>query len=219
MPLLWRCLARERKFKEAEHVARRWEEDVSAFEHHLNWIVLKGGRYRMRDTHVRAARTLRSWEDAERLLVAEEAIDDPLRMIPFFLTGEAIAGKVVKVDIEHREWSGHRKIARPRITIETAEPCTTPLETELFWTEAAAGREYTVIEIKPVRRRASLVTLQLETSAATALPTLGRHAVFSIHSLDQPYFLRFPESTPWTHAQPMNSGGVIEEPVDARGWE
>ena len=50
-----------------------------------------------------AAMLLRRLEDSKALLEAEEACDDPLRMIPYLLDGKAVQGQVVRLDPDHRE--------------------------------------------------------------------------------------------------------------------
>src|SRR5262249_959277 len=79
--LLWRCRAREAAFAEASSVGRRWDEDRDAYTRHIDWLA-NGGLRRTRQTPRQAALTLHKLEEAAQRLEAEEACDDPLRMIP-----------------------------------------------------------------------------------------------------------------------------------------
>src|SRR5262249_28067319 len=100
--LLWRCRDREAAFPEAHSVVRRWDEDRDAYTRHMDWLA-QGGLRRTRQTPRQAALTLRNLEEAQRLVEAEEACDDPLRMIPCLLANQAVRGRVITVDLEHQE--------------------------------------------------------------------------------------------------------------------
>lgn len=141
--LLWECLGRERELLEAEHVPRRWERDVEALDRHIDWVVTKNLPYRTRQTNQQAARTLRSWEEAQRMLDSEEAIDDPLRMIPTLLSNHGVSGIVVRVDGENYEQGEKMKVRRPLVVIRTAERCTVPEGKSLWWTRGPRGNENT----------------------------------------------------------------------------
>ncbi len=146
-PLLWRALERERKLPEAPSVKDRWNADVDAYQGYLEWVNKAGGRRRVRQTAVQAARTLRRWEEAERLRQAHEALDDPLRMIPAFLRDDALVGRVVEVDLEHRERPNIKLVRRPLVTLHLASPCRMPLGKQLYWTQNAKGKPYTLVRV------------------------------------------------------------------------
>ena len=59
----------------------------------IDWTAT-GGHRRTRQTSRQAAMTLRHLEDAEARLLAEEACDDPIRMIPYILDHKAVEGRV-----------------------------------------------------------------------------------------------------------------------------
>ncbi len=163
--LLWRCVERERRWAEAPSVARRWEEDVGSWAWHLDFAVAQGGRYRTADSHARAARVLRSWEEAQRLLDAEEAIDDPLRMVPSLLANDAIAGEVVEVDLTNQEVANVRPVTRPLVTLESRTPILVPIDSELYWTKTPRAAAYTLCEVREDRaRRVFRAVLKHETA-------------------------------------------------------
>lgn len=217
--VLWRCVERERLFREAPSVARRWSADVDELTRHLGWVVDKGGRYRTRATSRQAAYRLRAWEDAQRLVVAEEAIDDPLRMIPGLLSGQALSGKVVALDLGHRELATKRMVARPRITIELDDSFVAiPTGKELFWTRDAGGRPYEVESVR-TERETRLVTLKHTTGSNRERPSVGQDVVFSVHHTNHGIPLMLPDTPPWTHSGPPapSEGGPIE--TDEGSWE
>ena len=79
-------------------VVRRWDEDRDAYTRHMDWLA-QGGLRRTRQTPRQAAMTLRNLEEAKRLLEAEEACDDPVRMIPYLLENKAVRVRQIKNDL------------------------------------------------------------------------------------------------------------------------
>lgn len=204
--LMWRCFERERSWPEAASVARRVEVDLEALNFHVQFTTEWNRRYRTRQTNARAARTLRNWEESERLTIAEEAIDDPLRMVPFLLSGEALAGTVVSIDLDHREVAKVKSVLRPRLVIETTEPCLMSEGKELYWTKTPNKAEYVVVEVQEVKaRRVWRVMLQHETgSLDVPRPKRGDEVIFSIHHTAPAPPLKLPTTAPWTHSAPAS---------------
>lgn len=135
-------------------------------DRHLEWAVTKGGAYRTRQSHEQPARS--NSETAYAKLVAEEAVDDPLRMVPFLLTNEAVAGRVLGVDLEHRERTGKSRVRRTaQVELEVAERCTMPLKKKLYWTHTSDGREYLVTAVRPAGN-GPIVTLTHQTGSDVA---------------------------------------------------
>lgn len=217
--LIWRCLDRERLYPEALHVTRRWEEDKAALDRHIDWVTVRGLPYRTRQTSEQAARTLRGWEEAQRLLEAEEAIDDPLRMIPTLLANQGLAGVVTRVDREHFEPGAKRRVRRPLLEIQTEERCALPAGKRLWWTRTPGKTEYVLLDAQPLSGGGSQVMLQLETSADQELPVPGTVAIFSRHHTKGDPPLTLPESAPWTHVEPDITPSPIEGPADEGSWE
>jgi hypothetical protein len=204
-PMLWRCLARERRWPEAPSVTRRWAEDLRALDWHLE-LALRGQRYRTRHTHARAAHMLRGWEDAQRLLVAEEAIDDPLKMLPTLLAGQGFVATLRSRDLDHSERPNKRMVRRPLLEVETDEVCTLPLGTELYWSGAAGSAAFVIHELAASKAgSSSRVVLKHETSAFKDYPQVGETVVFSVHGVKPGNPLRLPERVPWTHATPATT--------------
>jgi len=197
--LLWRCRDREAKLAEVPSVARRWVEDREAYTAHMDWMARSGLR-RTRQTPRQAAMTLRKQEEAQCLLEAEEACDDPLRMIPYLLQHKAVCGQVVAVDREHRELATKRMMPRPLVTLHSADPCLMPLGKELWWSEQPGGREFVVHAIEAAPDEGWLLTLKLMTgSTAAELPAVGSQACFSVHNIRPAPPLTLPKTEPWTH--------------------
>jgi hypothetical protein len=199
--LLWRCLERERAYPEAPSCARRLPGDRDAYTRHIDWTV-SGGRRRTRQTARQAASTMRELEGAQAMLDAEEAIDDPLRMARYLLAGKALAGNVISVDREHREVVRTNRARRPLVRLDCPERCRTPRGRTLYWSDNAGGAAWQVHDVAS-NGAGSTVTMKLLTSSqAAAVPAIGDHACFSIHSSKEPFRMRLPRDTPWTHTPP-----------------
>src|SRR5205807_2325578 len=137
-------------------------------------------------------------EKAQRLLEAEEACDDPLRMVPSLLEHKAVRGRVVNIDRDHKELATRRMVRRPLVTLHSEAPCLMPTGKKLYWAEEPDGRAYVVHDVRPAPEGGSRVTVKLM-GRDTGLPALGTEACFSIHTTDDGYFARLPDTDPWTH--------------------
>lgn len=217
-PLVFRCLDRERGWREAPSVERRWEEDIEAHARHLAWVAEKGGSYRTRQTNKQAAYTLRTWEEALRLVLTEEAVDDPLRMIPYLLSGDALMGRVIEVDLNHSELGKKRAVKRPLVRVETEERCSVLAGGALFWSKTPKAPEYTVVDVSAAEGGGSIITLKHETSAAQwERPSLGEEVIFSTLHVQPAPPLKLPDNPPWTHGGEGGIESSLEEPDDAGG--
>lgn len=204
--LVWRVVDRERAVPEAPSVARREREDRIAYAAQLAWLNGPAqGRRRTRQTPRNAALSLSRLEAAQNRLIAEEAIDDPARMAGVVLAGKAVAGEVVMCDEFHREVVNHRNVKRPRVTIESLEPCVMPAGKQLWWTKAADKREWVIESATPTPAGGARVTLVLQTNRSQGLPGVGTRACFSEFNLGIAYELHLPAKAPWTHRSPSES--------------
>lgn len=214
--LVWRCRDREAALPEARSVARRWDEDRDAYTTHIDWLN-RGGLRRTRQTPRQAVRTIRNLEEAQRLLEAEEACDDPLRMIAYLLEQKAVRGRVVAVDRTHKELATRRMVSRPLVRLHSPDPCLMPVGKELWWTGQPTGREFVVQAVTVAPGSGSLVTLKFMTGSPDApLPVVGDQACFSVHSTaPSPWrFAPLPEGDPWTHQPPGAEGPA---PIETDG--
>jgi hypothetical protein len=197
--VLWRCRDRELTYPEAPSVARRWAYDREAYTRHIDWVV-KGGRRRARQTARQATRLCDDLEEGKRLLEAEEACDDPLRMVPYLLTHKALRGRVILVNDRHREQGPCRMVQRPLITLECPDRCLMAPGQELWWTEDACGAPWEVAEVRDSTSGGSLVFLKRTRGVIkSAMPVCRAEVCFSIHHPIRNYFRPFPKDDPWTH--------------------
>jgi hypothetical protein len=215
--LLWRCRERELGQPEAPSVGRRWDEDRQAYTAHMDWMAL-GGRRRTRHTPRRAAMILRTLQDAQERMEAEEALDDPLRMIPYLLDNEAVRGRVVGVTRQHKEMAAKRRMKRPLVELLSPDPCRMPVGKELYWTEQPGGREFVVHTVQPAGTGARVILKLMTSWTTTRLPTVGSDACFSIHSTAERWRAKLPMTEPWTHrpAQPVGFGSIEDQDPEDR---
>jgi hypothetical protein len=198
--LVWRCWNREASCDEAPSTQRRWETDCEEYTNHIDWLA-EDGRRRTRQTPRQAAMLLRNLEEAKKLLDAEEACDDPVRMVPYLLEGKAIKGQVTQIDTTHKELIKIKRMARPLLRIHSADPCLMPKGKELWWSKVPSGPPFIIHDIQNIVSGGSVITLKLMTSTRTVLPRIGDEACFSIHTTDSQWMVRLPPNAPWTHVE------------------
>jgi len=196
--LIWRCYARERRLPEAPSSQRRFIADCEAYTRHIDWTNRIGHR-RTRQTHRQAALSIRALEDAQAVVWAEEATDDPLRMVGYLLDGKALDGEVVRVDENHREIVNVKRARRPLVTLTCEEPCRIPRGRILYWSEHPRGAGWRLEEVVAAPGGASTVTMKLLTGTFDALPCVGERACFSVLHTDSHYRQNLPRDVPWTH--------------------
>lgn len=213
--LIQRAVERERGYPEAASVQRRWDEDREAYSRHMDWMA-RGGHRRTRQTARQAIETMRRLEDQKARVVAEEALDDPVRMIPWLLDGKAIEGTVVSVNPDYEEIAKVRAVRRPLVTIRAETPRPVPVGKELWRTTSPAGASWVVHEVTPDPKGSWRITLKLMTSAKTQLPLVGATECFSVHHFQSEFRRRgLAYDAPWA-LQPAQS---LTEPAPIESEE
>jgi hypothetical protein len=184
----------------------RWAADRDAFSAYGSSIVDGVALPQPRlDSAVAAAGRLDRLERERARYDAQRALDDPLVMAEFRLSGEAFAGTVVAASPTRRDTSGKRPVLRPHITVETADPVRA-LPGSTFVSPARAAQTATVVEFDP-----PLIVLELAggmgrtlTPPPGSVPELGDAVTYGPASDAYQPPGRFPsrEETPWTHGGP-----------------
>lgn len=198
--LLWRCRDREAAWPEAASAERRFQEDRDAYTRHMDWLVEGGGRRRTRQTPRQAAMTMRRLESVKAQLLAEEACDDAVRMIPYLLDNKAVEGDVVRIDRDYKEIANVKMATRPLLTLASPDPCLIPIGRTLWWAENPGGPGWVVHEVTGASSGGSTVTLKLTTGSTSAeTPEVGETACFSVLKTKSHWPQRLPYDAPWTH--------------------
>jgi len=209
--LVWRCFWREAGYPEAPSCERRFFDDRREYSSHIEWVVTRGGRRRTRKTARQAVRYLARLEGAQERLLAEEALDDPLRLIPYLLDGKALQGVVRLIDRDYMEVAKVKRVRRPLVVLDCDEPCRLPVGKKLYWTGDAGGPEWTIHAVRNAGDR-SQVTMKLMTSSPHDMPPLDEAACFSVLTSKPPYVKLLPREDPWTHrAASVTPSSDLEE--------
>jgi hypothetical protein len=141
-------------------------------------------------------------------------------MVPYMLSNDALFGRVVKVDHEHREQGPVRMVSRPLVTVEIAEPCAMPVGKELYWTKTPNAAEYVLAAVEPAKggRPARVVLAHQTSSNQVERPPVGAEVTFSIHHKGRSPPLMLPSTRPWTHDMKTSQA---EQPIEDNegGWE
>lgn len=195
----WRALRLLYRFEEARHVAARAEQDRRAWTAHVGRMAAGTARFRNIPTPLQAARDLRRSEDATTALATQMALDDIAVMARSVASGEALAGRVVAVDLTNRQILNGRRALRPLIDIEPTQQFHRPVGTTMFLVGAPTVR----VEIASIAA-GGIIRLQVIKGAMTAatrglLPAQGDEVIFSPHELGRYYPSQLPDETPWTH--------------------
>jgi hypothetical protein len=159
-----------------------------------------------RDSAVAAAGRLDRLEREQARYEAQRALDDPLIMAEFRLSGEAFTGTVVAASPNRLDTSGKKAALRPHITVQTEDPVR--LEPgALLVSPARLAQQAMVVSVSSVD-----VVLELSKGmgrstkqpAPGSVPEVGEIVTYGpVSDAYQPPG-RFPsrEDTPWTHGGP-----------------
>lgn len=205
--ITWRCLRRESAFPSARHAAGREEADRNAYARHMS-LVGEGIRRRSRLTQAQAISRVAELERADNRLLAQEAVDDPLRMVDVLLCEQAVLGTVTSVDTTHKV-AGK---SRPRIELSLEHPSLLEPGERVDW-DQLPDKDWEVAQVSP-----HAIELILLNPRAKPLPEVGSAACFTTLSVKDEHFARAPSPTPpWTHVSPVEfeQPGSIEEPEAA----
>ena len=194
--LLLKTVRREREFPPAEHLTRRIERDRIAYGLHLEGIeraVADPRGIRFLENARAAALRCDELERSAALLEVEEAIDDPLKMLPRVLSGEAIEGEVLACAVSKTDGA--------TVVLRTEEQCGMPPGLELWWSGAPVGRGWSIEHIEASGTGSKVTLVQPSRKDPAGCPGLGARAVFSPLHLDDHLYLKLslPAHTPWTH--------------------
>jgi len=224
--LMWRAIDVLRRLPAADTVEERWTADRRNFSRYHDYLSTDGRPQARRDGAVAAARRLQTLEREQTIYDAARALDDPLVMASYRVTGEAFQGTVVSVQRDRRVVSEKgRRVTRPQIVVRTGDPVHLPAGESL----RAPARMKQNARITEVAWSADSVLVTLELSGG-----MGRGAVPPPGSVPEegdeitytsvfPDGIRSPElppteQTPWTHGGPPRP--YVPTDDDAReAWE
>jgi hypothetical protein len=194
----WRAIDLLRALPKAPSITRRWEVDRREFTNHAERVEAGEARFRARDSVKQAAYMVSQREDAQSMLDASEALDDPLVMAGAIGDGQAIAGTVVAV-------------TRPMVELSLAAPCPVPIGTELYWADQRG--KCSAVLTGATDTPPFTVSLETKKGKTKYYPGVGARAVYGPFKEGTFPPPRMPANVPWTHVgaeAPMPSPEVPE---------
>ncbi|GHJ50216.1 hypothetical protein Cs7R123_75580 [Catellatospora sp. TT07R-123] len=175
------------------HTAQRWESDRWSWTRHRERITAGTIRFGGRLSDVPAFRFLHELETRTVALERQMALDDPLVMARWLATGEAVAGTVIKRDLEHTVTSAKGSaLLRPLLWLRT-HGFDRPAGTELW-----LGRIGLTVRSSTV----DTVELMVTSGAVTRpkfnlLPECDAEVVLAPFGPQQHFPDNLPEELPW----------------------
>nr|BFE66037.1 hypothetical protein GCM10020063_105630 [Dactylosporangium thailandense] len=205
--LMWRAVDLLRARPAGGSVEARWAIDRDVFTvYHMSLAEGTALPQPRRDSAVAAAGRLDRLEREQARYEAQRALDDPLVMAEFRLSGEAFTGTVVSASPNRVDTSGKKAALRPHITVQTEDPVR--LEPgALLVSPARLSQQAMVVSVSSVD-----VVLELSKGMGRStkqappgsVPEVGDVVTYGpVSDAYQPPG-RFPsrEDTPWTHGGP-----------------
>ncbi|WP_433079160.1 hypothetical protein ACQP1P_39395 [Dactylosporangium sp. CA-052675] len=205
--LMWRAVDLLRARPAGASVEARWAVDRDVFTmYHMSLAEGTALPQPRRDSAVAAAGRLDRLEREQARYEAQRALDDPLVMAEFRLSGEAFTGTVVSASPNRVDTSGKKAALRPHITVQTDDPVR--LEPgALLVSPARLSQQAMVVAVSSVD-----VVLELSKGMGRStkqappgsVPEVGEVVTYGpVSDAYQPPG-RFPsrEDTPWTHGGP-----------------
>lgn len=207
--LMWRAVDLLRALPPGGRVAGRWDSDREAFTGYWEYLRDGGPPQPRRDSAVAAAGRLIALERAQASYAAQRALDDPLVLAQYRLTGEAFGGVVTAAEPDRVDASGKRRKLRPLITVLTEDPLRIDAGTAVI--SPARPRQSATVRSVTAGGGGASVVIELTSGMGHALkaapgsvPTIGERLCYtSLTDSRQPRG-SFParEQTPWTHGGP-----------------
>ena len=206
--LMWRAVDLLRALPPAARVAPRWDSDKDSFTAYDAHLRAGGPPQPRRDSAVAATRRLDWLERAQADYATQRALDDPLVMAEYRMTGEAFVGTVIAAQPGRIDASGRRRKLRPLITVSTEDLVRVEAGTVLT-SPARPGQKAQVVSVSA--GRPADVVLELSggmgralTPAPGSVPEAGERLCYATLSDSFHPLGSFPsrEETPWTHGGP-----------------
>jgi hypothetical protein len=229
--LMWRAVALLRGLPPGARVASRWDADRDSFTAYVRYLRDTGLPQPRWDSAVTAARRLDWLERRAASYAAERALDDPLVMAEYRITGEAFAGTISSAQPDRIVGVGRGRKLRPLVTVVTEDPVR--LEPGVRLTSPARpGQTAEIVSVMPggagtVTGLVTEVVLELSggmgrshTAPPGAVPEAGERVCFMVKAESWFGAGVFPaaEETPWTHGGPPRQAYVPADEDAAEAW-
>ncbi|MET7399487.1 hypothetical protein ABZS66_38990 [Dactylosporangium sp. NPDC005572] len=205
--LMWRAVGLLRRRPAGASVEARWGVDRDVFTmYHMSLAEGTALPQPRRDSAVAAAGRLDRLEREQARYDAQRALDDPLVMAEFRLSGEAFTGTVVAASPNRVDTSGKKAALRPHITVQTDDPVRLEPGAQLV-SPARLAQQAVVVSVSSVDVVLELskgMGRSVKNPAPGSVPEVGERVTYGpVTDAYQPPG-KFPsrEDTPWTHGGP-----------------
>jgi hypothetical protein len=209
--LMWHGVDLLRELPDAAYNPIRWQTDCGRFTHFAEQVDDGAPPQARRDSAVHAASRLANLEAAQESHQRRRALDDPLVMAQYRVTGEAFRGEVVAVDPDRQITKNKRAWPRPRVWLRTADPALLRIGAKVASPARINQKKVVVVGLE--RDGADLIIeLELQDGMgrgarpeAGSVPEVGELRTYAtLLSADTFTPPPFPEAeaTPWTHGGP-----------------
>jgi hypothetical protein len=208
--LVWQAIDLLRALPAGNHVPQRWERDRENFTGYYQHLASDGRPQARRDNAERSARRLNDLERRLALYDAQRAFDDPMVMAEYRMGGEAFCGTVIHSEPGRTVTPGSRRVLRPLIVVETADPLRLlPGDADL--TDQQRPKQTAAILDVEHTSAGTKVTLELSggmgrglTATPGSVPQPGGTVTYSRLRTGYSAPGMFPDrdSIPWTHGGP-----------------
>ncbi|MFE4606754.1 hypothetical protein ACFRK5_00135 [Streptomyces niveus] len=226
--VMWRAIDLLRALSPGGKVAPRWQSDRDRFTGFFDHLASGGFPQARREHASGAARRLARLEDTAARYEAERALDDPLVMAEYEMTGEAVVGTVTGGEPDRIVRSAANRVSlRPMITLtvpglgrfrvgdEIRSPARPTQEARIMAVRGAGNGPYEIdLELSRGMGRS-----QRPPAPPGTVPVLGEEVCYtSMSFFSMPAALPDDEDTPWTHGGPP----ALHQPTDDdanEAWE
>lgn len=208
--LMWQGIDLLRELPEAGHDAHRWMVDRGRFTDFARAVDEGAPPQPRREGAVAAAKRLADLESAQESYDKQRALDDPLILAGYRVTGEAFAGTIVAVDAERQDTTGRTPKPRPHVWLRTSDPVVLRKGTKVACSQRPNQRPVIV----SVKREGAHYVVELElvdgmgrraVPEEGSVPEAGEYRCYSTVLAAErfpPPPLPEPTATPWTHGGP-----------------
>lgn len=209
--LMWLGIDLLRELPDAAYNPIRWQVDCGRFTNFAQQVEDGAPPQARLDSAVHAAARLANLEAAQESHQLHRALDDPLVMAQYRVTGEAFRGEVIAVDPDRQITKGKRAWPRPRLLLRTADPALVRIGSKVA--SPARTNQKKVIVVGLERDGEDLVIeLELQDGMGRgakpepgSVPEVGELRTYatllSAETFTPPPFPEI-EATPWTHGGP-----------------
>ncbi|HEV2635058.1 MAG TPA: hypothetical protein VGX23_07910 [Actinocrinis sp.] len=209
--LMWLGIDLLRELPDAAYNPIRWQVDCGRFTNFAQQTDDGAPPQARLDSAVHAAARLANLEAAQESHQLHRALDDPLVMAQYRVTGEAFRGEVIAVDQDRQITRNKRAWPRPRVLLRTSDPALVRIGAKVASPARINQKKVVVVGLE---REGEDLIIELELQDGMgrgakpepgSVPEVGELRTYatllSAETFTPPPFPEI-EATPWTHGGP-----------------